>query len=229
MSVADREDGGADGLSPINLIDRSLEDLVSARLREQPVAMPEGALPFVLESGDAQRILAYQARRRDLWPWAKQVQSREIEEVLKALEEDPPVKKATGTADSTVNRFWTLRRIEARGFGGLHRHSALNGEDAATGAVEEPLERRKAHIRIDPPQPLRARRNRPRPQRIAATIAIREPQHAGLRMRHQPLRLFRLPRRSPAPGKRRAGAGFHPHRKPQLRNARAASQSARQV
>ena len=43
MSVADSENGGPDGLSPINLIDCILEDLVSALLHEQPIAVPEGA------------------------------------------------------------------------------------------------------------------------------------------------------------------------------------------
>lgn len=129
MSVADSEDGGAAGMSPINFIDCSLEDLVAALLHKHPIAMPEGGLPFILENDNARRIFAYYARRRDLWPRAKQVQAREAEEVLKALDEDPPVKKATETADSADNRFWSLRRIEAHRFGGLHRHCGLNGED----------------------------------------------------------------------------------------------------
>lgn len=126
MSVTNNESGS---LSPINLIDCGLEDLVAALLHEQPITMLEGDPPFILENDDARRILAYYARHHDLWPRAKQVQAREIEEVLKALEEDPPVKKATKTADSVDNRFWTLRRIEAHRFGGLHRHCGLNGED----------------------------------------------------------------------------------------------------
>ena len=136
MSVADSEDGSADGLSPINLIDCILEDLVAALLHGQPIAMPEGGPPFVLENDNARRILAYYARRRDLWPRAKQVQARETEEVLNALEEDHPVKKATETAGSADNRFWTLRRIEAHRFGGLHGHCGLNGEDPEDFVVE---------------------------------------------------------------------------------------------
>ncbi len=123
-------------MSPINLIDCSLEDLVAVLLHEQPIAILEGDPSFILENDDARRILAYYARRRDLWPRAKQVQAREIEEVLKALEEDPPVKKATKTAGSVDNRIWSLRRVDAHRFGGLHRHCGLNGEDPEDFVVE---------------------------------------------------------------------------------------------
>ena len=65
MSVADSEEGGAAGMSPINLVGCSLEDLVAALLNEQPIAMREGGPPFVLESNNACRIFAYYARRHD--------------------------------------------------------------------------------------------------------------------------------------------------------------------
>ncbi len=133
MSVADSEDGG---LTPINLIDCGLEDLVAALLHGQPIAIPEGGPPFVLENDNARRIFAYYTRRRDLWPRAKTVQAREIEEVLKALEEDPPVKRTTETSGKAEKRFWTLRRVEAHRFGGLHRHCGLDGEDPEDFVVE---------------------------------------------------------------------------------------------
>ena len=136
MSVADSEEGEAGGLTAINLIDCGLEELVAALLHGQPIAMPEGGPPFVLENDNARRIFAYYARRRDLWPRAKTVQAREVEEVLKALEEDPPAKKATETAGNAENKFWTLRRVEAYRFGGLHRHCGLDGEDPEDFVVE---------------------------------------------------------------------------------------------
>lgn len=40
-------------MSPINLIDCSLEDLVAALLHKHPIAMPEGGLPFILENDNA--------------------------------------------------------------------------------------------------------------------------------------------------------------------------------
>ena len=63
-------------------------------------------------------FFAYYDRHRDLWPRVKAVQAREIEEVLKALEENPPAKKGTETAGKAGKRFWTLRRVEAHRFGG---------------------------------------------------------------------------------------------------------------
>ena len=136
MSVADSEDQGAAEISTINLIDCSLNDLVAALLHEQPIAMPEGSASFVLQNDDARRIFAYYAQRRELWPRARQVQTREINEILTALDEDPPVKKATKTASRAENCFWTLRRIEAHRFGGLHRHCGLNGEAPEDFIVE---------------------------------------------------------------------------------------------
>ena len=123
-------------MSTINLIDCSLDDLVAALLHEQPIAMPEGDPPFVLQNDNARSIFAYYARRRDLWPRAKLIQTREINEVLEALEEDPPVKKTTKTSSSKESRFWALRRIEAHRFGGLHRHCGLNGEAPEDFIVE---------------------------------------------------------------------------------------------
>ncbi len=70
MSGADSENGRAGGLTPINLIDCGLEDLVTALLHGQPIATPEGGPPFVLENDNARRIFAYYTRHRDLWPRA---------------------------------------------------------------------------------------------------------------------------------------------------------------
>ena len=136
MTDADNSDGVVGVLTPVNLVDCGLEDLVAALLYGQPIVTPEGGPPFVLEDHNARRIMAYYARRRDLWPRAKHVQAREIEEVLKALDEDPPARKATETAGVAGKRLWTLRRVEAHRFGGLHRHCGANGEDPEDFALE---------------------------------------------------------------------------------------------
>ena len=133
MSVTHND---SDALSPINLIDCGLEDLVAALLHRQPIALPEGGPPFLLENDNARRIFAYYAQRRDLWPHAKNIQALEIEEILKALEEDPPEERATETAGRAENKLWTLRRIEAHRFGGLHRHCGPNGQDPENFVVE---------------------------------------------------------------------------------------------
>ena len=48
----------------------------------------------------------------------------------------PPAKKATETEGNAENKFWTLRRVEAHRFGGLHRHCGLDGEDPEDFVVE---------------------------------------------------------------------------------------------
>lgn len=119
----------SDDLTPINLVDCGLEDVVAALLHRQPLATPAGGAPFVLEDDNTRRIFSYYARHRDLWPRAKTVQAREIDDVLKALDEAPPAKKATETDGAAAKRLWKLRRVEAHRFGGLHKHCGANGED----------------------------------------------------------------------------------------------------
>ncbi len=126
--MSDADTGNAE-LTPINLVDCGLEDLVAALLSRQPIATPVGGVPFILEDDNARRIFSYYARHRDLWPRAKTVQAREIEDVLKALEQDPPAKAATETDAAAPKKLWRLRRVEAHRFGGLHRHCGANGED----------------------------------------------------------------------------------------------------
>lgn len=48
MALTDNKDGGPAGMSPINLIDCGLEDLVAALLHEQPITIQGGDPPFIL-------------------------------------------------------------------------------------------------------------------------------------------------------------------------------------
>src|SRR6056297_2590417 len=66
----------------LNLIDCGLEDVVAALLNGQPLTTPQSGTPFILSDENARRIFSYYTRRRDLWPHAKPVQAREIEDVL---------------------------------------------------------------------------------------------------------------------------------------------------
>ena len=136
MSVDTEASVGNPSVPAIGLTDRSLNDIVNALLRYQPIAMSEGDQTFVLENDDSRRILAYYERHRELWPKAKQVQSSEIEDVLSALEDEPPPKEEielTGSADA---KFWRLIRIEAHRFAGLHRHCGPKGEDPPDFVLE---------------------------------------------------------------------------------------------
>ena len=116
-------------LTPIDLVDSGLQDLVAALLHGQPIATPASDAPFILEDDNARRIFSYYARHRNLWPRAKTVQAGEVEDVLKALEEEPPAKTVMETAGTAAKRLWRLHRAEAHRFGGLHRHCGANGED----------------------------------------------------------------------------------------------------
>jgi hypothetical protein len=124
------------GPAAIHLVDCGLDELVSALLAGQPVATPSGREPFVLRRDDSRRILSYYAIHRDLWPRAKTVQEREIEDILKALAVEAPTSKAIQGAVTAPGPLWRLRRLEAHRFAGLHRHCGAQGEDPEDFALE---------------------------------------------------------------------------------------------
>lgn len=117
------------GPNPVKLVDCGLEELVSALLTGQPVITPSGGEQFVLKNDDSRRILSYYARRRDLWPRAKMVQAREIDDILRALAGKTPAPRATKRNSASPKRLWKLRRLEAHRFAGLHKHCGAQGED----------------------------------------------------------------------------------------------------
>lgn len=116
-------------LAPINLVDCGLEDVVTALLARQPISTGVEKPRFILEDDNSRRIFAYYARSRNLWPQNKTVQGGEIEEVLKALSNDPPARKKMEPREVKAVRLWKLRRVEAHRFAGLHRHCGPQGED----------------------------------------------------------------------------------------------------
>jgi hypothetical protein len=118
-----------DDLKPINLVDCGLDDVVAALLARQPIAATTDGAHFTLGNDNARKIFAYYARNRALWPQNKPVQANEIEEVLRALLNDPPARKETGAADAKPIHLWKLRRIEAHRIAGLHRHCGEQGDD----------------------------------------------------------------------------------------------------
>jgi hypothetical protein len=126
MNNAENEDTE---LPPINLVDCGLEELVAALLAQQPIATSAKGDHFILDNDNSRKIFAYYAQHRNLWPQKKTVQANEIEDVLKALLNDPPAQKVAETTDAKPARLWKLRRIEAHRFAGLHRHCGQQGED----------------------------------------------------------------------------------------------------
>jgi hypothetical protein len=129
-------DSAGEPPTPINLVDCGLEELVSALLARQPVVISSGGEPFVLTNDDSRRILSHYARHRDLWPRAKTVQAREIEDIVKALAGEAPAPKEIRGAATAPKRMWKLRRLAAHRFAGLHRHCGAQGEDPEDFALD---------------------------------------------------------------------------------------------
>ena len=123
-----------DGEVPVNLVDCSLEDLISALLQQRPVAVPGGA-DFLLHDDNARRIFGHYVRNRHLWPRARPVLGDEVEGVLQALAAPLPVA-APGSSRATGRKTWRLTRLEAHRFAGLHRHCGTDGEDPAVFALD---------------------------------------------------------------------------------------------
>jgi hypothetical protein len=126
----------AEEVPPLKLADCGLEDVVSALLGGRRIACQGEGNFFVLNSEDARKVFAYYAEHRDLWPRAKQVQAREVDELLKILGRKAPARAESKTHAGGPPKLWRLRRVEAHRFGGLHRHCGPGGEDPETFALE---------------------------------------------------------------------------------------------
>lgn len=121
------------GDTTLHLEGRGLEELVSALASGVPVKLTKDSPPFSLVGEDSRTLFAFYVKRRDLWPRAKPVQGKEIEELLIALA-SPPVAINTAST-STIKlepKFWKLTRIEIHRFGGLHRHCGPAGQTPET-------------------------------------------------------------------------------------------------
>lgn len=106
----------------------SLEDIVGALLAGRPIFRNKDTPSYVLANEDARKLFAYYSEHRDLWPRAKTVQGREIEDLLKALAEPCPHAPPKLAGGKALPKLWRLRRVEAHRFGGLHRHCGPKGE-----------------------------------------------------------------------------------------------------
>lgn len=115
---------------PVHLEDHSLNEIVQLLTAGTPIRRNNKSA-FCLDTEDKLKIFAFYGRNRDLWPRNKSVQTKEVENILKALEGQLP------TADQILPRArgekptWHLERVEVHRFGGLHRHLGPNGEDPA--------------------------------------------------------------------------------------------------
>src|SRR5690606_17062792 len=114
----------------LSLDNSSLEEVVDALLHSIPIkGADEAEKPFVLPTSDSIRSFGFYTSRRDLWRYDRMVQSKEIEELLQFMDRayTPPPRRPTSTRTDVP--VWTLIRLEAHRFAGLHRHCGFNGED----------------------------------------------------------------------------------------------------
>ena len=115
---------------PVHLEDHSLNEVIQLLIAGVPVARSDGD-DFRLDTDDKRKAFAFYNQNRDLWPYARTVQEKEVDGLLSALEGAVPTISPPGVSSSTEKPLWHLVRIEAHRFGGLHRHCGPDGEDPA--------------------------------------------------------------------------------------------------
>lgn len=120
---------------PIRLENYSLDEIVRLLLAGIPVHRSKG-IPFRFDTSDKRKAFGFYSRNRDLWRSNRTVQAKEVESLLKALEEDLPADTAIPLQGTTDKPVWHLERVEIHRFGGLHRHVGPNGEDPEDLVVE---------------------------------------------------------------------------------------------
>ena len=113
---------------PVRLENNSLDEIVGLLMAGVPVHRAKGN-PFRLDTSDKRKVFAFYSRNRDLWRSNRTVQAKEVESLLKALEEDLPADLAKPLRSTTDKPVWHLERVEIHRFGGLHRHLGPKGED----------------------------------------------------------------------------------------------------
>ena len=120
---------------PIRLENYSLDEIVRLLMAGTPVHRAKGT-PFRFDTSDKRKAFAFYSRNRELWRSNRTVQAKEVESLLKALEEDLPADTAMPPHGTTDKPVWHLERVEIHRFGGLHRHVGPNGEDPEDFVVE---------------------------------------------------------------------------------------------
>ncbi|MET3234187.1 UNVERIFIED_ORG: nucleoid DNA-binding protein [Burkholderia sp. 1263] len=68
----------------------TLDEIVDALSSGRPIALPQNAGNFMLDSKDARAAFRFYASRRDLWPQQKQLSRKEVDDLLQALETPKP-------------------------------------------------------------------------------------------------------------------------------------------
>lgn len=118
------------GPKAVRLEDYSLDEIVQLLVSGAPVSRSNGQV-FCLDTEDKRKAFAFYGRNRGLWPRARSIQAREVEELLRALGSNLPATDTSVVGRPIEKPVWHLQRIEAHRFGGLHRHCGADGSDPA--------------------------------------------------------------------------------------------------
>jgi|GEM_PF-1487049 len=115
--------------SPLELESSTLDEIVDALSSCRPISLPQNAGDFLLNSEDARVAFRFYASRRDLWPQQKQLSSKEVDDLLQALETPKAaIRRAQVVAPSLKRPRWRIAQVRAHRFAGLHRHCDANGQ-----------------------------------------------------------------------------------------------------
>ncbi|WP_196481444.1 ATP-binding protein [Burkholderia stagnalis] len=115
-------------ISALELEASTLDEIVDALSSGRPIALPQNAGSFVLDSEDARVAFRFYASRRDLWLQQKQLSTREVDELLQALKLPKPFTPSAPAIVSTLIRpRWRITQVRVHHFAGLHRHCAAEG------------------------------------------------------------------------------------------------------
>lgn len=116
----------------VSLDGSTLDDITAALWEGIPIRTHQNDANFTLDSQDARDCMLFYANRKELWPAQRQIQGKEIDELLQAIEA-PDRKRApvSGVISRGPKPRWAIVRIEAHRFAGLHRHCDDKGKAPA--------------------------------------------------------------------------------------------------
>lgn len=112
---------------PVQIEAMSLDELVQLLMAGQPLIRTNKE-PFVLDSDDSRKIFAFYGSNRQLWETSKQIRGDEIDNVLKALNDELPEAVERESYIAQTKPVWRIHRVQIHRFAGLHQHLDLNGE-----------------------------------------------------------------------------------------------------
>lgn len=109
-----------------NISDYDVDSLLAALINGEEVGVGSDGETFSLPKESQRKALQFYSRQKETWQG--NVGAREVDDLLKALEEDLPAPELTAPGLDAKNKSnLRLAKIEAHRFGGLHAHCDAEG------------------------------------------------------------------------------------------------------